>query len=125
MKELSPALLSSALEEKIRARLSELSVQLDQLVAAYLSRLHREIENLSLEISLINKHAADTRKKIKLLSQLLKTLERIQIRPEKGRRKDLKKIDSLIGYLSEQLEKESKELKVSSFVLSLERQIKQ
>src|SRR5579884_1196238 len=112
MKELSPALLSSALEEKIRARISELSVQLDQLVAAYLSRLHREIENLSLEISLINKHAPDTRKKIKLLSQLLKTLERIQIRPEKGRRKDLKKIDSLIGYLSEQLEKESKELKV-------------
>ncbi|TFE66021.1 hypothetical protein A7Q09_10600 [Methylacidiphilum sp. Yel] len=124
MKELSPALLSSALEEKIQARISELSIQLDQLVAAYLSRLHREIEDLSLEISLINKHAPDTRKKMKLLSQLLKTLERVQIRAEKGRRKDLKKIDSLIGYLSEQLEKESKELKVSTFVLSLERQIK-
>ncbi|QSR88114.1 hypothetical protein [Methylacidiphilum caldifontis] len=124
MKELSPAFFSSALEEKIRAKLSEISVQLDQLSAAYLSRLHREIENLALQISLLNNHAADSQKKVKLLSQILEILEEIQIRPEKGRRKDLKKIDSLIGFLSEMLEKNSKELKISSFIISLQKQIK-
>ncbi|ACD82165.1 hypothetical protein [Candidatus Methylacidiphilum infernorum] len=124
MKESSPTLFSSALEEKIRAKLSELSVQLDQLAAAYLLRLHREIDNLSLQVSLLNNHALDSQKKVKALSQILKTLEEVQIQPEKGRRKDLKKIDSLIGFLSEMLEKSGKELKVSSFLISLERQIK-
>ncbi|QSR86056.1 hypothetical protein EM20IM_05955 [Candidatus Methylacidiphilum infernorum] len=124
MKESSPTLFSSALEEKIRAKLSELSIQLDQLAAAYLLRLHREIDNLSLQVSLLNNHALDSQKKVKALSQILKTLEEVQIQPEKGRRKDLKKIDSLIGCLSEMLEKSGKELKVSSFLISLERQIK-
>lgn len=124
MKESSPTLFSSALEEKIRAKLSELSIQLDQLAAAYLLRLHREIDNLSLQVSLLNNHAQDSQKKVKALSQFLKTLEEVQIQPEKGRRKDLKKIDSLIGFLSEMLEKSGKELKVSSFLISLERQIK-
>ena len=72
---------------------------LDEVARNYLARLHREITEL---VQIIEKKQAGpgfTARELKDLRDMLKQVAHIQINPERGRRKDLKKIDALIGEL--------------------------
>jgi hypothetical protein len=77
-----------------RQRLLLINGLLDEVARNYVARLHREIVALtrSLEMAARDGSADD-----KDLRGVLKKIEHLQIDPERGRRKDLKKIDSLIG----------------------------
>jgi hypothetical protein len=72
---------------------------LDEVARNYVARLHRELAEL---IRMLEKKQAEpelSRRELKDMHAMLKTIAHLQINPEKGRRKDLKKIDSLIGEL--------------------------
>ena len=66
---------------------------LDEVARNYVARLHREIAEL---IRILEKKQAEpalSRRELKGLHEILKQIAHLQINPEKGRRKDLKKID--------------------------------
>jgi len=72
---------------------------LDEVARNYLARLHREVAEL---IRILEKKQAEpgfSRRELKELRDVLKRIALLQINPERGRRKDLKKIDALIGEL--------------------------
>ena len=78
---------------------------LDEVARNYLARLHREIAEL---IRVLEKKQAEpsfSRRELKDLHEILKQIALLQINPEKGRRKDLKKIDALIGELQSIVER--------------------
>jgi hypothetical protein len=78
---------------------------LDEVSRNYLARLHREIAEL---IRILEKKQVEpgfSRRELKDLQGIMKKIAQIQINPERGRRKDLKKIDSLIGDLQSTVEK--------------------
>jgi hypothetical protein len=78
---------------------------LDEVARNYLARLHREIAELIRALE--KKQAAPifSRGELKDLNGMLKRISLLQINPEKGRRKDLKKIDALIGELQAVVER--------------------
>jgi hypothetical protein len=78
---------------------------LDEVARNYVARLHREIAEL---IRVLEKKQAEpelTRRELKGLHEMLKRIALLQINPERGRRKDLKKIDALIGELQATVER--------------------
>jgi len=78
---------------------------LDEVARNYLARLHREIAEL---IRTLEKKQAEpglSRRELKELHAVLKRIALLQINPERGRRKDLKKIDALIGELQSIVER--------------------
>jgi hypothetical protein len=78
---------------------------LDEVTRNYVARLHREIAEL---IRLLERREAGlgfSRRQMKDLQGILKKLAHLQINPERGKRKDLKKIDSLIGELQSVVER--------------------
>ncbi|MCE0524122.1 MAG: hypothetical protein LV480_14545 [Methylacidiphilales bacterium] len=78
---------------------------LDEVARNYVARLHREIAEL---IRALEKKQVDpgfSRRELKGLHDILKRIALLQINPERGRRKDLKKIDSLIGELQSTVER--------------------
>ncbi|HEY8966339.1 MAG TPA: hypothetical protein VIM58_07845 [Candidatus Methylacidiphilales bacterium] len=74
----------------VRERFATLSATLDETSRRFLSRLRREIEEA--EEALL---AASPKKQDKAV----RLVDDLQVKPAKGRRKDLKKIDLLIGEL--------------------------
>src|SRR5580698_10085447 len=72
---------------------------LDEVARNYLARLHREIAELIRVLEKKQAEPALSRRELKDLHEMLKRIAHLQINPEKGRRKDLKKIDTLIGEL--------------------------
>lgn len=66
----------------------------------YASRIESEISQIEQVTSDLQKRKKIPSSKLRDLRDMLTLLRRFQIKPEKGRRKDLKKIDSLIGDLS-------------------------
>jgi hypothetical protein len=78
---------------------------LDEVARNYVARLHREIAEL---LRVLEKKQVDpgfSRRELKDRHALLKKIAHLQINPEKGRRKDLKKIDALIGELQSIVER--------------------
>ena len=78
---------------------------LDEVARNYLARLHRETNELirALDRKPMGERAAE--KQTKNLRKILKLIAELHIDPEKGRRKDLKKIDALIGELQSVVER--------------------
>jgi hypothetical protein len=78
---------------------------LDEVARNYVARLHREIAELlrTLERKQAGPEFSDRRQKH--LRAMLKVIGHLQINPERGRRKDLKKIDALIGELQSVIDK--------------------
>ena len=72
---------------------------LDETARNYLARLHRELAELIRAVERKQAEPAFSRHETKAMRSMLKQIAHLQINPEKGRRKDLKKIDSLIGDL--------------------------
>jgi hypothetical protein len=78
---------------------------LDEVARNYLARLHREIAEL---LRVLEKKQAEpgfSHKELKDMREMLKQIALLQINPERGRRKDLKKIDALIGELQATVER--------------------
>ena len=78
---------------------------LDEVARNYLARLHREIAELIRALEKKQVLPGFSRRELKDLHEILKQIALLQINPEKGRRKDLKKIDALIGELQSTVER--------------------
>jgi hypothetical protein len=94
-----------ALGAVARQQLLLLNGLLDEVARNYLARLHREIGEL---IRVLEKKQAKpgfSHRELKDLHDILKRIALLQINPERGRRKDLKKIDALIGELQSTVER--------------------
>ncbi len=78
---------------------------LDEVSRNYLARLHREIADLIRVLEKKQAAGGFSRREIKGLEEILKRIAHLQIDPERGRRKDLKKIDALIGELQSTVER--------------------
>jgi hypothetical protein len=94
-----------ALVSVARQQLLLVNGLLDEVARNYVARLHREIGEL---IRVLEKKQAPpgfSRRELKDLNAILKEIALLQINPEKGRRKDLKKIDALIGELQDTVER--------------------
>jgi len=78
---------------------------LDEVARNYLARLHREIAELIRVLEMKQAEPGFSRRELKDLHDILKRIALLQINPERGRRKDLKKIDVLIGELQATVER--------------------
>jgi hypothetical protein len=94
-----------ALSAVARQQLLLINGLLDEVSRNYLARLHREIAELIRTLE--KRQAGDgfSRREVKDLREILKRIGHLQIDSEKGRRKDLKKIDALIGELQSTVER--------------------
>ena len=92
---ISPAHTSSPAAVAAQGQLQALRAALEETARAYVARLHREIEGIADALP-----ARDGRK----LAKVGRLLGSLHIKAHKGRRKDLKKIDHLIGELQELVE---------------------
>jgi uncharacterized protein YciW len=96
---------TKALGAVARQQLLLVNGLLDEVARNYVARLHREIAEL---LRFIEKKQAEpdfSRRKLKDLQSILNLIAQLQINPERGRRKDLKKIDALIGDLQSVVDK--------------------
>jgi hypothetical protein len=94
-----------ALSAVARQQLLLINGLLDEVARNYLARLHREINELIRGIEKKQAGAGFSRRELKDLRGMLKEISSLQIDPERGRRKDLKKIDALIGDLQSIVER--------------------
>jgi len=92
---ISPAHTSSPAAVAAQGQLQALRAALEETARAYVARLHREIEGIADALP-----ARDGRK----LAKVGRLLGSLHLKAHKGRRKDLKKIDHLIGELQEVVE---------------------
>ncbi len=94
-----PGKVPKALGAVARQQLLLVNGLLDEVSRNYVARLHREIAELIRAMERRENGLGFTHRQTKDLQGILKKLAHLQIDPERGRRKDLKKIDSLIGEL--------------------------
>jgi hypothetical protein len=94
-----------ALSSVARQQLLLINGLLDEVARNYLARLHREIAELTRSMEKKQAGPGFRRRELKDLREMLNRIARLQIDPERGRRKDLKKIDSLIGELQSMVER--------------------
>lgn len=87
--------LSKAATVAVSEELQKLGVLLEETSHQYVRRLQREIDEIA--------HALPTLKP-KELAKASRLLAGLPVKPHKGRRKDLKKIDLLIGELQQLVE---------------------
>ncbi|MEI9998664.1 MAG: hypothetical protein WDO13_05590 [Verrucomicrobiota bacterium] len=78
---------------------------LDEVSRNYVARLHRELAELLRSIEKKQSEPEFSRRKVKDFREILKLIAHLQINPERGRRKDLKRIDELIGQLQAVIDK--------------------
>jgi len=94
-----------ALSAVARQQLLLISGLLDEVARNYLARLHREITELIRTLEKKQSGPGFSHRELKDLHAILKQIGQLQIDPERGRRKDLKKIDALIGELQSTVER--------------------
>lgn len=95
----------SSLTSVVRQQLLVVDGLLDEVSRNYVLRLHREIGQLVRILQKTERAGKLTRDAKRDLKKLIDKVGRLQISPEKGRRKDLKKIDELIGEVQSVLER--------------------
>jgi hypothetical protein len=94
-----------ALSLVARQQLLLINGLLDEVSRNYLARLHREINELIRALEKKQTGPGFSRRELKDLRDILRRISNLQIDPERGRRKDLKKIDALIGELQSTVER--------------------
>ena len=108
MKRFSRLLARPSGGSEVEEGLASLSFLLEETAAHYVARLQREIRQLTMALRALERTEGQPAKRgQRVLSKAAAKLESLQIAPEKGRRKDLRKIDRLIGELEELLEEAS------------------
>jgi hypothetical protein len=90
-----------ALHAVAKQRLLLINGLLDEVSRNYVARLHREIVELTRGLDGASRAGGAHDKDLR---SILKKIEHLQIDPERGRRKDLKKIDQLIGEIQGMIE---------------------
>lgn len=95
----TPPPKKSALDQQVRTQLHALNQTLEEVARQYVLRLQREIEEVAQMIPEPRGSAVLAAAQVKRLNRMAELLSTLQIKPAKGRRKDLKKIDILIGEL--------------------------
>ena len=68
---------------------------------AYLSRLEAEIDEVTAWASEQAKEREPSKSRIRNLGDMITLVRKIEVKPPKGRRRDLKKIDATVGDLRE------------------------
>jgi len=94
-----------ALSAVARQQLLLINGLLDEVGRNYLARLRREITDLVRCIEKKQAAPGFSKRELKDLHGMLKRIAHLQINPERGRRKDLKRIDALIGELQSTVER--------------------
>jgi hypothetical protein len=94
-----------ALGSVARQQLLLINGLLDEVARNYLARLRRETGGLIAALERIQTGGGFSGKQTKDLHEILKRIGQLQIDPERGRRKDLKKIDALIGEIQSIVER--------------------
>ncbi len=89
---------SESLADHVLDEIANLRAVFTQIIASYCKRIQSELREIEGVVGSIPQeqqslYVADMR-------ELLNLLRNLQVKPEKGRRKDLKKIDSLVGDLN-------------------------
>ncbi len=79
----------------VEARLARLEADLEETSRRYVARLRAEIDAVAAALPKLRPRQA---------AKAARLLESLQIKPRKGRRKDLKKIDLLVGDLQKLVE---------------------
>jgi hypothetical protein len=99
MKRKAAAIPEKALSQVAGQQLALLEGVLQEIGRTYVSRLQREIRSVAGRIKRAQEGGELTRRQIRDLKEMLQQIGDLHLKPEKGRRKDLKKIDALIGTL--------------------------
>ncbi len=86
----------SSLTERVTLSIGELRKTFRLVAQNYEQRIDKELS----EILALLETGRNTKSRIATLRDMLALIRNLQVRPEKGRRKDLRKIDSLVGDLS-------------------------
>ncbi len=94
-----------ALSAVARQQLLLINGLVDEVARNYLARLHREITELIRTLEKKQAGPGFSRRELKDLRGILKRVAHLQIDPERGRRKDMKKIDALIGEMQSTIER--------------------
>jgi hypothetical protein len=94
-----------ALGAVARQQLLLINGLVDEVTRNYLGRLHREISDLVRTLEKKQAGPGFSRRELKDLRSIMKKISHLQIDPERGRRKDMKKIDALIGEMQSTIER--------------------
>ncbi len=94
-----------ALSAVARQQLLLIDGLLDEVSRNYLARLHREVAELIRVLEKKQGGIGFSKRELKDVREILKKVAHLQIDPERGRRKDLKRIDALIGEVQSMIEK--------------------
>ncbi len=89
----------------VAEELETLKNNLRTVIGAYSQRLESEIEDVRATVDKQSNRKKVPTAKLHDLRDMTTLLRKLAINPEKGRRKDLKKIDSLVGDLTLLVEK--------------------
>ncbi|MEM1058235.1 MAG: hypothetical protein AAGK14_03225 [Verrucomicrobiota bacterium] len=92
------------LPQQAMRKLRDLETQLNEVNAAYLDRLHREVEGLLITVKTRGGRERISRDETRDLDTIMGWLDELDVKPEKGRRKDLRKIDRIIGKIQSVLD---------------------
>ena len=89
--------MNQTIRKELLAQLQHLRTETKEISRLYVANLQRDIVQL---IDFLNEHTAATAKKTRVanpvLVQMKDTLDGINVKPEKGRRKDLRKIEQAV-----------------------------
>jgi len=86
--------MKSTIEE-----LDQLRQLVRETIDAYAERLESEIGLVRDAVTELRKSKEPSAERIRDLRDMLTLLRHVSVRPDKGRRKDLKKLDSIVGDL--------------------------
>src|SRR5205814_5852238 len=88
---------NQTIKKELLVQLQHLRTEAKEISRLYVANLQRDIVQL---IDFLNEHTAGTAKKSRVASpvlvQMKDTLDSINVKPEKGRRKDLRKIEQAV-----------------------------
>ena len=94
-----------ALGAVARQQLLLINGMLDEVSRNYLARLHRETADLIRSLERRQAGEGFSKRQVKDLHEIVRRIGQVQVDPGRGRRKDLKRIDALIGELQSIVER--------------------
>jgi hypothetical protein len=83
----------------VRQQLKLLGSVLEEVARHYVIRLQRELQDITAQINQSEKNGRLHKNQIRDLHDMRDLISELHVKSERGRRKDLKKIDALIGKL--------------------------
>jgi len=72
-----------------------------RIVTHYLTEIEKEIAALIQQVTALSRSPKSLRERTHALRDMIMLLRALEVKPEKGRRRDLKRIETLLGELKE------------------------